>query len=121
MKRLLDDDDYEYTKTWFNHLYAWNRLLDSAGYVDHKFMGTEEKRVRTYAALLMLADDNWATAAEIEAAAELGDGDIDSVLEGLSYLREVDIDVSDDGDLICKLTKFGRAWASALVAECDLD
>jgi len=116
---ILDDEDPEYVSAWFEHYYSWNRLLASAGYIDYKFMNLEEKRVRTYAALLMLADGCWATAEDVSDASELGNGDMESALIGLSYLREVEVEMNDNGDMIYQLTKFGKAWASALVAEYE--
>lgn len=104
-------------RLWFEHLYAWNRLLDDAGYIDYKFVDTETKRVRTYAALLMLADGQWATAEEIEAAAELGDGLMEDVLIGLYHMREVDVEMFDDGEMCYQLTDFGRRWANLLLLE----
>jgi hypothetical protein len=112
---LDDNSDFDYH--WFEHLYAWNRLLDKAGYVDYQFMDTETKRLRTYAALLMLADDRWATVDEVEQAAELGDGSMEGVLIGLSYMREVVVELFDDGELCYQLTDFGRSWANMLLME----
>lgn len=114
---MSDGDDNGFNRIWFDHLYAWNRLLDEGGYVDYLFMDTETKRLRTYGALLMLADDRWATAEEIEEAAELGDGCMESVLIGLSYLREVEVEMFDDGELAYQLTDFGRTWANLLTTE----
>lgn len=113
------DDDNGFNRHWFDHLFAWNCLLDEAGYVDYLFMDTESKRLRTYAALLMLADNQWVTANEVEAAAEIGDGSMEGVLIGLSYMREVEVTMFDDDELCYQLTDFGRTWASLLVTEYE--
>lgn len=117
---IFEDDDNEYVKVWFDHIYAWNRVLDSAGYIDYKYMDTETKRLRTYAALRVLACDSWATAADVEAIADIGDGDMECVLLGLSYMNEVVVELLDTGDLGFQLTKFGDTWASALLAEYEI-
>lgn len=113
----MADDDNGFDSYWMEHLYSWNRLLDDAGYVDYQFMDTESKRLRTYAALLMLANDQWATAEDIEAAAEIGDGAMEGVLIGLSYLREVEVTMFDDSELCYQLTDLGRTWAEMLTLE----
>lgn len=117
---MQDEEDFDYY--WFEHLYAWNRILDKAGCIDsggagYYFMDTETKRLRTYSALLMLADNRWATAEEIEEAAEVGDGNMESILIGLSYLREVEVEMFDDDELCFQLTEFGKSWGSMFLFE----
>lgn len=113
------DDEYEYIKIWFEHLYQWNKLLETSGYVNYKSMNIEQMRVMTYAALLMLADGVYATASEIEDAAGLESGNMEDVLIGLTYMREVKAEIFDDGEIGYTLTPFGKRWASTLVAECE--
>lgn len=116
---MADDDNFDYH--WFEHLFAWNRLLDDGCYIDYLFMDTETKRLRTYAALLMLADDRWATAEEIEEAADIGDGNMEAVLIGLSRLREVDVEMFDDGELCFQINDYGRSWANMLMLEREYE
>jgi hypothetical protein len=111
-----DEEDVEFNYAWFEHIYAWNRLLDAAGFIRYDTMGSdiERARERTYAALLMLADGAWATAEEVEDAAETG-SDMEEVLIGLTYLREVETTMFDDGVMCFRLTSFGKAWAELML------
>jgi len=115
----MTDEEYEYIKAWFKHLYQWTDLLERSGYVGYNSMNIEKMRVTTYAALLMLADGCYATAEEIASAADIGIGSMEDVLTGLTYMREVEAEMFDDGEIGYKLTSFGQAWASTLVAECE--
>ena len=113
------DDEYEYIKIWFEHLYIWIGILETAKYVGYNSANIEQMRTRTYAALLMLADGVYATASEVSEVANLGTGDMDSVLVGLTFLREVEAELFDDGVMGYRLTTLGKRWASAIVAECE--
>jgi hypothetical protein len=114
-----DAEEYEFDCAWFDHLFAWQRLLDSVGLIRYNTSGNEieQQRLRTYGALLMLADKRWATAEEIEEAAELHEGKTEDILIGLEAMRELEITMFDDGILCFRLTDFGKAWAELLLME----
>lgn len=112
-----EDEESEFDFIWFDHLFSWQRLLDNVGLIQHDTMGSEieEQRARTYGALLMLADERWATVEEIEEAAEIYDGKMEDVLIGLYHMREVEMTMFDDGVLCYRLTQFGKSWAGLIL------
>lgn len=73
----------------------------------------EEERKGIYEALLMQADNRWATTDEIEEV--VGRNDLDPVLDGLVYMRELEATMFDDGVACYRLTKFGERFASGMI------
>lgn len=84
--------------------WVWHSVYDQN-------VATEQRRKEFYEALLLEAQDRWATVEEIQATCNYHEPRARAFLEGLVHMREVKAQTFDDGIRAYKLTKFGKRWA----------
>jgi predicted transcriptional regulator with HTH domain len=78
-------------------------------------MSTEQKRNHFYEALLMEAQDRWATVEDVNRSLVYVEPKTEGYLDGLVHLREVEVQTFDDGVKAYKMTEFGKRWAEMML------
>jgi hypothetical protein len=91
-----------------NYTWVWHRFDDPE-------MSTEQKRNHFYEALLMEAQDRWATVEDVNRSLVYVEPKTEGYLDGLVHLREVEVQTFDDGVKAYKMTEFGKRWAEMML------
>jgi hypothetical protein len=107
---IYDSRDCDIVVAEYNHDCLLNQIMESAGVIMYNSYDLDRQRKNLYVALNDYARGTGVSAGMLSVVADIGNGNMESILEGLCHLGELEMDLSDEGELVYRLTKFGKRW-----------